>query len=305
MNVGVIDIGTNTTRLLVTDGRTEALRRTTTTRVGAGVDRTGRLSAAGIARTLQCLRDYAAEVEAHHVERLRVVATSASRDAANRDEFFADVAAVTGVQPELLSGTEEGRLAYAGATTDLAVGGFAPPYLVIDIGGGSTEFIIDDGDGIAATSVDVGSVRLTEAELVHDPPRPEELTNAIGVVADHLDDVVREVPAVAEHRTMVGVAGTITTIAAIELGLVTYDRDRVHHFLLTRTAVEEVFRTLATEPLADRKHNPGLAPERADIIVGGCCVLVAIMRKLAAPELLVSEHDLLDGAAAALLAGAR
>ncbi len=301
MNVAVIDIGTNTTRLLITDGQSDRVRTSITTRVGEGVDRSGRISEVAIERTVRCLQDYRRQLDAHDVGRVRVVATSASRDAANRDEFFAAVAGVVGQAPELLSGPEEGGLAFAGATAGLAAAGHPPPYLVLDIGGGSTEFIVGETEPEGVVSVDVGSVRLTESELAHDPPRPDELTNAIGTVADHLDDVLREVPAVAGFQTLVGVAGTITTVAAIELGLVTYDRDRVHHFRLTRAAAEDVFRTLATEPLAARRHNPGLPPERADIIVGGCCVLVAVMRKLAAAELLVSEHDLLDGAAATLL----
>jgi len=301
VNVGVIDIGTNTTRLLITDGTADRVRRSTTTRVGAGVDRTGRLADEAVERTLQCLREYGGELERHGAKKLSIVATSASRDATNRDEFFAAVEAVLGQRPELVSGEREGSLAFAGATSGLAAEGVPGPYLVLDIGGGSTEFIIGNIEPEGVMSVDVGSVRLTESELQHDPPRPEELTNAIGIVTDYVDDVVRELPGVAEFGTLVGVAGTITTVAAIELGLVTYDRERVHHFRLSRLAVEDVFRTLATEPLADRLHNPGLPAQRADIIVGGCCVLVGVMRRLAARELLVSERDLLDGAAAELL----
>ncbi len=301
MNVGVVDIGTNTTRLLITDGYVDRVRRSTTTRAGAGVDRTGRLADEAIERTLLCLRDYAGELERHGAEKLCIVATSASRDAANRDEFFNAVESVLGQPPELVSGEREGRLAFAGATIGLAAAGVPAPYLVLDIGGGSTEFIIGTTEPDGVMSVDVGSVRLTESELHHDPPRPEELTNAIGIVTDHVDDVVRELSGLDEFGTLVGVAGTISTVAAIELGLVAYDRDRVHHFRLSRLAAEDVFRTLATEPLADRLHNPGLPAARADIIVGGCCVLVGVMRRLAARDLLVSERDLLDGAAAELL----
>src|SRR5204863_8356604 len=141
----------------------------------------------------------------------------------------------------------------------------------------------------------VGAVRLTEAELHHDPPQPEELTNAIGIVSDLVDDAFRQhLPTAEDAPTLVGVGGTITTVAAMEIGLTDYDRSRVHHFRLDRDAVEDVFRTVATEPLAARRHNPGLQPERADIIVGGCCVLVAIMRRLRADELIVCDADLLD-----------
>ena len=137
-------------------------------------------------------------------------------------------------------------------------------------------------------------MRLTETELHHDPPRPEELTNALGLVHDPSTTSCAEIPTAEDAPTLVGVGGTITTVAAVEIGLATYDRDHVHHFVLTRDAAEDVFRTLATEPLADRVHNPGLQQERADIIVGGCCVLVAIMRRLHADELIVCDADLLD-----------
>ena len=149
-------------------------------------------------------------------------------------------------------------------------------------------------------SVDVGCVRLTERWLHGDPPRPEELSQALSVVHDHLDDVRRELPAVDDAVRLVGLAGTVTTIAAVEIGLASYDRDRIHHFVLTRDAVEDVFRTLATEKRADRIHNPGLEEARADVIVGGCIVLVAIMRHFDFHECLVSEADILDGLAMTL-----
>jgi exopolyphosphatase / guanosine-5'-triphosphate,3'-diphosphate pyrophosphatase len=295
MTVAAIDIGTNSVRLLVRRNGDDVDRRTTITRLGQGVGRSGRLAEEAVDRTITTLRDYRDALDHHRVETYRVIATSAARDAANRDSFFEAVEGAIGMRPELLSGDEEGRLAFTGAT--LGLDRAAGPFLVLDIGGGSTEFITgtDEVDGVI--SVDIGSVRLTEAELHHDPPRPEELTNAIGIMTDHLDDVLREVPSVAGARTLVGVAGTITTIAAVELGLIDYRRELVHHFRLTRDAAEDVFRTLATEPMADRVHNPGLQPERADIIVGGCCILVAVMRKLGASDLVVSETDLLDALA--------
>jgi exopolyphosphatase / guanosine-5'-triphosphate,3'-diphosphate pyrophosphatase len=150
-------------------------------------------------------------------------------------------------------------------------------------------------------SVDVGCVRMTEKFLEHDPPQPEELTACISFVDAHLEDVAREVPAAAEARTLVGLAGTITTVAAVEIGLVEYDRDRIHHFRLTRDAAEDVFRTLATEPYDRRIHNPGLEKARADVIVGGCCVLVALFRRFGFDEMIVSEADILDGLALSLL----
>ncbi|MEQ1788581.1 MAG: hypothetical protein ABL966_16130, partial [Acidimicrobiales bacterium] len=152
----------------------------------------------------------------------------------------------------------------------------------------------------AVRSYDLGCVRLTEKHLASDPPAPEELSNAIAEASDWFDDLLREVPAATRARTVVGLAGTISTVAAVEIGLATYDRDRIHHFRLTRAAIEDVFRTLATEPLADRLHNPGLEAARADVIVGGCCALVAFVRALGIDEVLVSESDILDGLVASL-----
>jgi exopolyphosphatase/guanosine-5'-triphosphate,3'-diphosphate pyrophosphatase len=252
-----------------------------------------------VERTLDCLRGYREILDRHGVERVRVAATSASRDAANRDEFFGAVEALIGTRPELLSGAEEGRLSFRGATGELDPA--SGPFLVVDIGGGSTEFIVGADRVEGVMSVDIGCVRLTEKFLHHDPPQPEELSACISLTDAYLDDVVREIPAVAEARTLVGLAGTVTTVAAVEIGLETYDRDRIHHFHLTREAAEDVFRTLATESRADRVHNPGLEEARADVIVGGCCVLVALFRHLGFDEMIVSEADILDGLALSLL----
>jgi exopolyphosphatase/guanosine-5'-triphosphate,3'-diphosphate pyrophosphatase len=298
--IAALDLGTNSTRLLVAeptgDGDiTTLVRRNTITRLGQGVDATGALAPEAVERVVTCLRDYQRDLDTNGVERLRVAATSAARDAANREEFFDQVEAVVGRRPELLSGDEEGRLSFVGATRGLT--GEPGPLLVVDIGGGSTEFVVGDGaDEVqGALSVDVGCVRLTEKFLLHDPPQPDELSAAISLVDTYLEDVRRELTGIGEARTLVGVAGTITTVAAVELGLATYDRDRIHHFRLTREAAEDVFRTLATEARADRIHNPGLEEARADVIVGGCCVLVAILRRFGFDELVVSEADILDG----------
>jgi exopolyphosphatase / guanosine-5'-triphosphate,3'-diphosphate pyrophosphatase len=301
--VASIDIGTNSTRVLVArpvDGKLDILdRRNTITRLGQNVGATGRLAEDAVDRTLACLRDYRAILDEHGVDRLRVAATSASRDAANRDEFFDAVGDVVGARPELLSGEDEGRLSFVGATGDLdpALG----PFLIFDIGGGSTEFILGTDHVEGVMSVDVGCVRLTEKFLDHDPPHPEELTACISFADAYLDDVIRDIPGSAEARTLVGLAGTITTVAAVEIGLATYDRDAIHHFVLTRDAAEDVFRTLATESRADRIHNPGLEEARADVIVGGCCVLVALFRRFGFDEMIVSEADILDGLALSLV----
>jgi exopolyphosphatase / guanosine-5'-triphosphate,3'-diphosphate pyrophosphatase len=300
--LAAIDCGTNSTRLLVAEAGTAAAledatpfrtleRSMTITRLGQGVGGSGRLAPEAIERTLAVLREYRAVMDRLGVEsgRVRITATSAARDAANREDFFGPAAAIIGATPELLSGEEEGRLSYLGATTGLdpALG----PFLVVDIGGGSTEFSLETG----SKSVDVGCVRLSEAYLESDPPAPEELHACISVTTEHVKDVVRELPGVTEARTFVGLAGTVTTVAAVELGLATYDRDAIHHFVLTKAAAEDVFRTLATETREQRAHNPGLEEARVDVIVGGCCVLVAIFRELGFEECLVSEADILDG----------
>jgi exopolyphosphatase/guanosine-5'-triphosphate,3'-diphosphate pyrophosphatase len=302
--VAAIDCGTNSTRVLIARGGPDGAlqevdRRMVITRLGSGVDARRALDGAAVERTLDVLRGYRRAMDDAGVERVRASGTSAVRDAANGDEFLAAAAEVVGAPVELLSGDDEGRMAFGGATADLdpADG----PFLVVDIGGGSTEFIVGTTEPEGLVSVDVGCVRLTERFLHSDPPQPEELSAAISVTLAHLDDVARDLPATREARQLVGVAGTVTTVAAVELGLPEYDRERTHHFRLTRAAAEDVFRTLATEARADRIHNPGLEEARADVIVGGCCVLVAVMRFFEADELLVSEADLLDGLARSLL----
>lgn len=288
-----VDCGTNSTRLLISDGRTQIERHMRVTRLGAGVDRTGRLDPEAIERTLSVMRDYRAIMDRYEVAGVRIAATSASRDAANRADFFGPATEILGAEPELISGTEEAQLSFDGATRDLpAVDGRT---LVVDIGGGSTEFALGTDELEASLSVDMGCVRMTEKFLHHDPPLPEELSNALSVVEQHLDDVAREVPGAGDAARFVGLAGTVTTIAAVELGLVEYSRDAIHHFVLTREAAEDVFRTLATEAIEDRRHNPGLDPGRVDVIVGGCCVLLGIFRYFGFSECVVSEADILDG----------
>jgi exopolyphosphatase/guanosine-5'-triphosphate,3'-diphosphate pyrophosphatase len=300
VNLAGIDCGTNSTRLLVADGdggTVERLMRIT--RLGQGVDATGRLAPEAIDRTVAVLREYRSVLDRHGVERVRMTATSAARDATNRDEFFAAATDAIGVAPELLGGDEEARLSFRGATAELdpADG----PFLVADIGGGSTEFAVGttgDPDGVLST--DIGCVRLTEKFLHSDPPAPEELSQAFDIVRGHLDDVSRVIPSVVDVRRFVGLAGTVSAMAAVELGLATYDRRRIHHFVLTRAAAEDVFRTLATERRSQRIHNPGLEPERADVIVGGAVILVGILRYFELPGCLVSESDILDGLVASL-----
>jgi len=288
-----IDCGTNSTRLLISDGSAPRERLMRTTRLGAGVDRTGRLDPEAIERTLEVLREYRQVMDRHEVAGVRIAATSAARDAANREDFFGPAAQILGSAPELLSGTEEAALSFLGATADLDDRDVLT--LVVDIGGGSTEFALGRREVESSSSIDVGCVRMTEKFLLHDPPLAEELSNCISVVEQYLDDVAREVPHAGDAMRFIGLAGTVTNVAAVELGLIEYDPEVIHHFVLSKDAAEDVFRTLATESVADRIHNPGLEEQRADVIVGGCCVLVEIFRYFGFTECLVSEADILDG----------
>jgi len=297
--VAAIDCGTNSTRLLVTDGTRIIERLMRITRLGEGVDATGSLAPAAIERTVGVLREFRAVMDRHGVSAVRMSATSAARDAANRSLFMDAAAAIIGRPPEVLSGLEEGRLAFAGATSELDAA--AGPFLVVDIGGGSTELVVGTETPLGVQSMDVGCVRITEKFLHHDPPRAEELSDALAEVRDQLEEATQNVPELRDASRIVGLAGTVTTVAAVEQGLPEYDRDRIHHFWLTRAAAEDVFRTLATENRAARLGNPGLEEGRADVIVGGCVVLVAVLRYFDLPGCLVSEADILDGLAASLL----
>ena len=293
--VAAIDCGTHSTRLLVHDGTDTVERLMTITKLGEGVDAGGRLNPEAVGRTVDCLASYREVMDRHGVKRVRITATSAARDAANAEEFFDAAEAVIGTRPELLSGLEEGKLSFVGATSalDIADG----PFLVFDIGGGSTEFSFGFDHCGVAMSLDIGSVRLSEKYLKTDPPAPEELVACLSITEAHLDDVGREMPQSFEARTFVGLAGTVSSAAMIEIGLPEYDHDRVHHFRLSKEAAEDVYRTVATENRADRAHNPGLEPGRVDTIVAGMCILVRIMRYFGIEEVLVSEADILDGLA--------
>jgi len=297
--VAILDFGTNTTRLLISDGDAIDVRDHRITGIGRGLGRTGRLNEGGIEKVLDAVTDFNSLIEENGVKEIRAVATSAARDASNRDDLFKPVSKILSHEVELLSGEEEARYGFLGATRGLASGD--GPFLVLDIGGGSTEFSYGTDSPEMYRSVDIGSVRFTEQFLISDPPKPEELSGAIQVARLHLDDIDREQALMGRANSLVGVAGTITTIAAIEIGLEHYDPLVIDGFVLTRKAAEDVFRTLATESVEQRKHNPGLEAARADVIVAGCCILVAVMRHWDLGECLVRESDLLDGLAAELL----
>ncbi len=300
--VAAVDMGTNSTRLLVADvdghGRDAKLvtldRRTRITRLGQGVDRDRTLHPDAIERVLTVLREYRGVMDELGVERVRASATSAARDASNRDALFDPTEEILGIRPELLPGEEEARLEFLGATNGLSEPG---PYLLVDVGGGSTELIVGTDEPEGLVSIDIGCVRLTEQFLHSDPPTAEELSQAVSVVRDQLADVGRTLPGTFNASTLVGTAGTVWTLAAIELGVDAERSDLIDHFVLTRAAAEEVFRTLATEAIDQRKHNPGLEPGRVDVIVGGAIVVVSVMRHWGFDSLLVSEADILDGLA--------
>ena len=297
--VAVVDIGSTSTRLLVTDGRHERERLAVVTGLGDGLGSTGAIDPARSAATLACLADLAGRVAAHGVEpeRLSVLATSALRRAEDAAAFLDRAAEVLGARPQVIEGEEEARLAFRGATAgrDRVEG----PFAVVDLGGGSCELATDGGE----CSVEFGAARLTADWVRHDPPRPEELVACLSIVEAHLDDARRRMEDLGEARTWLALGGTFQTFAAVELGLAVYDRARVDGFVLSRAAAEDVYRTLVTERLADRIHNPGLPRERAEVIVGGACAVVGILRFFGLDEIVVSEADLLDGVAAVLLGG--
>jgi exopolyphosphatase/guanosine-5'-triphosphate,3'-diphosphate pyrophosphatase len=308
VRVAAIDCGTNSIRLLVTDldpergTETELDRRMEIVRLGQGVDATGQFAAEALERTFAACDQYAAVVNKLGAERVRFVATSATRDAANRDEFFAGVRARFGIDPEVITGDEEAALSFRGATQAVAAdgAGHPTPYLVVDIGGGSTEFVLGAGSVEAARSVDVGCVRLTERHLKHDPPGPEQIAAATRDIDAAIDLAARTVP-LDRAKTLVGVAGSVTTIAAIALGLAEYDRDRVHLSRLSAHTAREAAERLLRSTHAERAANPVIHPGRVDVIGAGALILARITERLGLPEVVVSEHDILDGIALSLI----
>lgn len=309
MRVAAIDLGSNSSNLLIAehrDGRlTDIVRDIRVTRLGEGVVHNGVLGAAAMDRVCDTLQAYAATIRDHAVDHVTIGATAACRIATNTPDFFARVTDIVGTPPQLLSARDEAELAWHGAVRDFATDTTQVQTMVVDIGGASTELTVGTNAVERSVSLPFGVVTLTESELHHDPPRAEELSNAVSIVGDAVDNAALEVPAIRTATRVIGVAGTIVTIAAVELGLITFDAARLHAMTLTKDAAEDVFRTLATEKLADRIHNPGLPRERADVIVAGCCLLVAVMRRLHLPEIIVSTHNLLDGLVLRAVGGQR
>ncbi|HEU0129616.1 MAG TPA: Ppx/GppA phosphatase family protein [Mycobacteriales bacterium] len=300
--VAAIDCGTNSIRLLVADvdggTLTDVHREMRIVRLGQGVDETGRLAPDALERTFAALRDYAALCR--DAARVRMVATSATRDAANAAEFVDGCTAILGVPPEVVSGDEEARLSFRGATAGLGLPG---PYVVTDIGGGSTEVVLGDATVEAAVSVDVGCVRLTERRLRTDPPAPAEVAAAVADVAAAFDVVAERVD-VARARTFVGLAGSVTTVTALALGLAAYDPAAIHLARVPRERVEDVTAMLLRSTRAERAALPVMHPGRVDVIAAGALVLRELMRRWSLPEVVASERDILDGIAYGAAEGA-
>lgn len=301
--VAAIDCGTNSTRLLVVDQRGRTLMRTMhITRLGEGVDATHSLAPAAVKRTITVLEEMHEQMVALGVVAARLVATSAARDARNRDEFLEAASLAAGVPAEILSGEEEGLLAFAGATTELDP--VAGDDVVVDIGGGSTELIVGRAGHVAPASLDIGCVRLSERHLAHDPPLAGELAAAAADVDAAVDRAVGKLlhgASLPPGSRLIGLAGTVSTLAALEQHLGEYDRARIHHFVLSGHVVASWLDTLAAEDAAARSARPGMDRGREDVIVGGVLILREVMLRLGMTACLVSESDLLDGMAAALL----
>lgn len=297
MTVAAVDIGTNSVRLLIVDqaGR-ELERQMRITRLGQGVDVSGRLAPDAIARTVLVLEEFRASMERWQVDRIRAAATSAARDAANRQQFFDAVTRALGVAPELLSGEEEARLSFHGATADL--GPQRGPFAILDIGGGSTEIAFGTRAPEAFVSLQLGCVRMSERHLRSDPPTPEQLSACAADVVARLAGV-EDVVGVRRARQVIGLAGTVSALSAMNLGLTHYDAQRTHHSALRRDQVARLFERLSQVNLAERRELL-VEPERASVIVGGALVLLTILQELEIRELLVSEHDILDGLAASI-----
>ncbi|MFF9006698.1 exopolyphosphatase [Streptomyces goshikiensis] len=306
--VAAIDCGTNSIRLLVADcdpGTGELVeldRRMLVVRLGQGVDQTGRLAPEALERTFAACREYAAVIKELGAQKVRFVATSASRDAENRDDFVRGVLEILGVEPEVISGDLEAEFSFTGATRELTgATHLERPFLVVDIGGGSTEFVVGEEHVRAARSVDVGCVRMTERHLVTDgvvtdPPAREQIAAIRADVEAALDLAAEAVP-LAEARTLVGLAGSVTTVAAIALGLSEYDSSAIHHARIPYEKVREVSERMLTATHAERAAIPVMHPGRVDVIGAGALVLLAVMERVGASEVVVSEHDILDGIA--------
>jgi len=304
MRVAAIDCGTNSIRLLIADVEGEELtdvtRQMQIVRLGEGVDRTGRIGDAALSRTSAALTAYGEEIANHGATRVRMCATSASRDASNADDFRAMVRGVIGVDPEVISGRQEAHLSFLGAVNGLTA---EPPYLVFDLGGGSTEFVTGRTDVEQAISMDIGCVRMTERHLHDDPPSAAQIDAASAEITEAVDVALAAVPG-RDARTLVGLAGTVTTVTALALGLPEYDANRIHHARVGYDAVAKVAADLLGMTVAERLALPVMHPGRADVIGAGALILRTIMERSGHSSLVASEHDILDGIAFGLAVAA-
>ncbi len=312
--VAAIDCGTNSLRLLVADIDpdqgllVDVQRRMEIVRLGQGVDATGRLAPEALARTFAMLSEYSQAIKDSGAAAVRMVATSATRDASNADEFRAGVRDVLGIDPEVASGAEEAALSFSGATMELAgksgPGSLPPPYLVVDVGGGSTEFVLGSPDrqaaDLSAISVDIGCVRLTERHLRDDPPSQAQIDAAIADIDAALATVAGVIEADAA-QTLVGLAGSITTVTALALDLTAYDSKRVHHSRVSADQLHEVAAKLLSQDRAQRAANPVIHPGRVDVIGAGALIADRVVQRFGFAEMVASEHDILDGIAWSLL----
>jgi exopolyphosphatase/guanosine-5'-triphosphate,3'-diphosphate pyrophosphatase len=301
MRVAAVDCGTNSIRLLVAeltpDGLVDLERQMRIVRLGEGVDRTGSLAPQAISRTQAALADYAETISQLGAERVRMVATSATRDADNRDDFVTMVRTTLGAEPEVITGLEEASLSFAGAVGTLP--DVEAPVLLADIGGGSTELVLGGVGELRAYSMDVGCVRMTERHLHDDPPTPEQIAAVVADLHAALDTASQHVP-IDTGATLVGVAGTVTTIAAIALGLDHYDPDAIHGSRITSRQVAEVTSRLLAMTHAERAALPVMHPGRVDVIGAGALVLGTLVERCGADAVVASEHDILDGIALSL-----
>lgn len=302
--VAAIDCGTNSIRLLIAEGDStggvrDVLRTMRIVRLGEGVDRTGEFQEAALERTFDACTEFRELIANADVGATRFIATSASRDVRNRQAFVTGVEERLGVVPEVISGTEEARLSFLGALSavDPAVPG---PFLVVDIGGGSTEFVLGTSEPEQSRSVDIGCVRMTERHLVGDPPTQAQVAAVRRDVRAALRDV-RERVELPRARTLIGLAGTVTTVAAMAMDLATYDPEVLHGATVSSADVHQIAERLITMPRAERAALGFMHPGRVDVIAGGALVLDEICRAVGVERVLVSEHDILDGIALELM----
>ena len=305
--VAAVDCGTNSIRLLIHDTEVgEVSRRNTIVRLGQGVDETGQFAPEAIERTRVALADYVEEMQREHVTRVSMVATSATRDAANREEFFAMTRELLDpIQPgavaEVISGEEEAALSFAGATADLDPA--RGPFCVIDLGGGSTEFVLETDQGMRAVSTQMGCVRITERFMRSDPPTEQETNAARAYIDERIDEAAQTVP-FAEAKTFVGCAGTFTTLSALAQQLDSYDPECIHMSEIPFDRLREVTTDLRSKTAAQRRENPVVHPGRADVIGSGSTVVEQLMgtfeREAGATSFIISEKDILDGIVARL-----